>query len=607
MAGNTVRIKAVLDDQVSGGLDKIRDRFDRLGKNKGAQSVLQGVGVGAGISAFNLLGSAAGTATSIIESSIAAASDLNESVSKSKVVFGDSADEIEKWAETSATAMGISKQAALEQSGTLGNLLLSMGKTSSQAAEMSKTMVQLAADLGSFNNVDAEEVLVAMRSGLTGEIAPLRRFGVNLTDVTLKAKAMELGLYDGVGAIDVNAKSSAAYALILEQTTTAQGDFARTSKGMANQQKILTAQLQDSSAELGGVLIPYVIDAQRAIIDLSAAGSELKDVLAGVSEETDGLSDKLLSMVNTGFRPDKVVDFATSAQQAVTDFVTGAGDDLDTFAGKAADDLNLTGATGKMRDDLVIAGTAAKDFATDAEEVAEIKWATVSAAQSFEDMKDSMVSSASDAIDDAFDPLIARNNLLAANAEIAAARRVLASKTATSAEKADARDTLASVGKDQAGYLLELAESGKTGFKAYKDGMAALKTAIASSSGTAKKELQAVYDWIIKVERAGKNVPINVHVSGNVGAVSGFGGGKAAGGPVAANTMYVVGENGPELFMPDSSGQIIPNGGSRTGGSGGGATIIHTHIYLDGREIAEVVDEEAYLKQQRAAPTATRV
>jgi hypothetical protein len=40
--------------------------------------------------------------------------------------------------------------------------------------------------------------------------------------------------------------------------------------------------------------------------------------------------------------------------------------------------------------------------------------------------------------------------------------------------------------------------------------------------------------------------------------------GRASGGSVSANTPYIVGERGPELFVPNSSGSIVPNG--RMGG-----------------------------------------
>lgn len=63
-----------------------------------------------------------------------------------------------------------------------------------------------------------------------------------------------------------------------------------------------------------------------------------------------------------------------------------------------------------------------------------------------------------------------------------------------------------------------------------------------------------------------RNNPVTQAIGGAIDNV--FGGGRAMGGPVNAGTSYVVGERGPELFVPNTSGKIIPNGGS-----GGGNTI----------------------------------
>jgi|GEM_PF-3113696 hypothetical protein len=92
----------------------------------------------------------------------------------------------------------------------------------------------------------------------------------------------------------------------------------------------------------------------------------------------------------------------------------------------------------------------------------------------------------------------------------------------------------------------------------------------------------------------------------------------AAGGQYAANMPRIVGEDGPELDIPDHSGTIVPKSGwgqfatpallpASTGRGGGGATstIVHTHIYLDGRQIAEVVDTHRY-RSDALAPTSTR-
>ena len=185
------------------------------------------------------------------------ASSLEESQSKVNVVFGDSAGVVNEFAATSAQAFGITKQAALEATGTFGNLLQAFGTGKGQAAEMSTTLIGLAADLASFNNTGIEDAIQALRSGLSGETEPLKRFGVAINDVRLKQEAVTLGLYDGKGALDINAKTQAAYALILKDTGLAQGDFARTSDGFANQMRILKASLSDAATELGVVLLPY--------------------------------------------------------------------------------------------------------------------------------------------------------------------------------------------------------------------------------------------------------------------------------------------------------------------------------------------------------------
>lgn len=188
---------------------------------------------------------------------VSMASNLEESQSKVNVVFGNSAKIVNDFAETSARSFGITKQAALEATGTFGNLLQAFGTGKGQAAEMSTTLIGLAADLASFNNTGIEDAIQALRSGLSGETEPLKRFGVAINDARLKQEAMTLGLYDGKGALDINAKTQAAYALILKDTGLAQGDFERTSGGFANQMRILKASLTDAATELGTVLLPY--------------------------------------------------------------------------------------------------------------------------------------------------------------------------------------------------------------------------------------------------------------------------------------------------------------------------------------------------------------
>jgi hypothetical protein len=192
---------------------------------------------------------------------VASASDVAESQSKNQVVFGRSASAVQRLADTSAKSFGISKAAALEAAGTFGNLFVSLKLPQEQASKMSVKLIQLASDMASFNNADPSEVLEALRSGLVGETEPLRKFGVNIQDATLQQEALKLGLVTTTTAVLPPAiKAQAAYALILDQTKTAQGDFARTSQGNANQQRILTAQLEDQKAKLGAKILPLWLD-----------------------------------------------------------------------------------------------------------------------------------------------------------------------------------------------------------------------------------------------------------------------------------------------------------------------------------------------------------
>lgn len=207
---------------------------------------------------FQLVVNAARMVINELRGSVDLASDLGETISKTEVVFGDAAGQVLKFGDTSAKALGMTKNAALGAAATYGNLLRAMGFTADESANMSTELVQLAADLASFNNLDPEEVLTKLRAGLTGEAEPLKTLGVNLNQARIESKALEMGLIKQKEKLDAAAKAQAAYAIIMEDTALAQGDFARTSGGQANQQRILTAQWEDAKTKLGTGLLPLV-------------------------------------------------------------------------------------------------------------------------------------------------------------------------------------------------------------------------------------------------------------------------------------------------------------------------------------------------------------
>jgi len=196
-----------------------------------------------------------------------AASDLTEAINKVDQVFGKSSKSIKKWSEDSATKLLVSQSAALDAAGSFGAMLKPMGFTEKRAAAMSKRMVQLSADMASFNNVDPTDMLDRIQSGLSGEMEPLKRFGSVLSETRVAQYAYKTGLADTGDELTEQQKILGRYGLLLSDTKDQQGDVARTGDGMANSLRTLGANLTNLAAKLGSVLTPVVAGASNALND----------------------------------------------------------------------------------------------------------------------------------------------------------------------------------------------------------------------------------------------------------------------------------------------------------------------------------------------------
>jgi hypothetical protein len=200
---------------------------------------------------------------------VQSASDLNESISKSNVIFGSSAQAIQAWAATADQALGLSQRQALETASTFAILAQSAGLTGTEVNTFSKDFTALAADLASFNNTTVDEAITALGAGLRGESEPLRRYNVLLSANAVESKAMEMGLAATTKELTEQDKILARSAIILEQTTLQQGDFARTADGAANQQKILAAEIENSRAAIGEGLLPAYKDLLGVLVNVA--------------------------------------------------------------------------------------------------------------------------------------------------------------------------------------------------------------------------------------------------------------------------------------------------------------------------------------------------
>lgn len=607
---NEVRIRASLDDKVTGPLGKIRDRFDVLGKNAGFKAIAQGVGMGVGISSWGLLSKGISTATDFITDSINAASDLNETVSKSNVVFGSSANEIGAWGDTTAKALGLSKQESLEAAATFGNLFNQIGVGKPKVAEMSEKLVQLAGDLASFNNIDPTDALEKLRSGLAGEAEPLRTVGVFLSQQKVDAEAARLGFKQVGGQYSENAKILARYNIILRETTSAQGDFARTSSGMANQQRILAAELKNTEAEFGQKMIPVVIDAQKAFITLF----DIIDGRAGISAEgIVGLGEAVGGLVTTPWR---------AFEKGMYDLGYAIGEALDpapqqfTLAGKAADDFATR--AGKDADDIVAGFGDIKEAAIDW----RIKFhsASADAIASSKKVRDQLVADAKTIDDSYFDPLTTRADLYDDHLATLAANESLRKAKAGKETQLAKNDVIRAL-DSQRKHLEDLGSQGALTQKDIDQFEADAKASYKSLSKDAQAKINAVIARLrVLASYGGKTVPINVlirwrqrgwspndtHGAGH-GALE-FNAAGAIGftkGPMPSPTGGIMGEAGTEAYAILRNPKPIPS--SWSGGVTGGATFNITVNAGAGsgltpgsaRQLADAIGPALYADMQR--------
>ena len=305
----------------------------------------------AGVGFTALAGVAVGTAMAL-KPMIDKAASMEESLSKNRVVFGESAKAVEAFAETSLHAFGVTERAALEATGVIGTLGSALGMTEADSASMATTLVGLAGDMSSFNDATVEETLTAIQAGLRGEAEPLRRFGVLLDAATLKAKALEKGIITSTkDALTPQAKALAAYEVILEQTNIQMGDFTRTADSATNQSKLLAGEWDKIQTEIGTALLPAFTSIVTHLneVVLPAVRQFWSDpswyeggVIAGnligsgfvtsVTDAVGGLSQDEIDDLGLwdSWKASAELSFGAAAVGAVWRFITGVKDTLES-------------------------------------------------------------------------------------------------------------------------------------------------------------------------------------------------------------------------------------------------------------------------------------
>jgi len=213
----------------------------------------------------------------VAAASVKMASDMEESINKVNVAFGDSSKQVQDFSDTTLEAFGIAKADALEMAALFGDMGTALGFSQSEAATMSQTLVGLAGDLASFKNIGVGEAQTALAGIFTGETESLKRLGIMTTEATLKNTDYFLSLNKTWKELTANEKIMVRYHAVMGQTANAQGDFSRTNEGFANQLRVVQGQFKDLGAEIGGFFMPIALQILAKVKEWIKAFRELDD------------------------------------------------------------------------------------------------------------------------------------------------------------------------------------------------------------------------------------------------------------------------------------------------------------------------------------------
>jgi hypothetical protein len=229
-------------------------------------------------------GAAAATAIRFLDQSIEAASALEEQINKSRVVLGAASAEVEAFGRISAEELGISNRAAVEAAGSFAGLFTTIGTGQREAAALGVQLTRLAGDLASFFDVGTDEALTALRSGLVGEAEPLRRFNVLLSEARVQQEAFTKTGKTSVDQLTEQDKVLARIAIIMRETADAQGDVSRTADSLANKQRKLNAEFEDTRARIGKLILPLKVQLVGALTEATDVAEDLVGVLEALSK-----------------------------------------------------------------------------------------------------------------------------------------------------------------------------------------------------------------------------------------------------------------------------------------------------------------------------------
>lgn len=222
--------------------------------------------------------------------------------------------------------LGVDPTKAMTYMATIQSLGTSFGLTSDKAYILSKNLTQLAYDEGSYWNKNVAETFTAMSSAISGEIEPIRRLGIDLSQARLQQELLSLGFNKQVSSLSQADKAVLRYIAIMKQTANVQGNLAQTIQSPANQIKILKAQLDMLAKSVGSLLYPAmksILPPLIAAVQLIREFVEWVAKLMGVKVVFTDFTKSADSVGGIGDAMDDTADSTKKAAKALKDYTMG--------------------------------------------------------------------------------------------------------------------------------------------------------------------------------------------------------------------------------------------------------------------------------------------
>ena len=236
---------------------------------------------------------------SFLQGAIDKASDLNETVSKSQAIFEGQANSVRQWSQGAAQSMGLSSQAALDAATSFGDMFRQLGDSGPAAAQTSQQVVQLAADLGSFNNLETGDVIDRLSASFRGEFDSLQAIIPNINAARVEQEALTATGKKSASALTQQEKAHATLAIVMRDSSRAQGDFEKTAGGAANTAKRNAAAMDDLKAKVGSGLLSAYQALQGAMSGVIVGASALADVIGKIAGAFSSLPGPVQMMIGT--------------------------------------------------------------------------------------------------------------------------------------------------------------------------------------------------------------------------------------------------------------------------------------------------------------------